>query len=180
MPEDITLVVAGYLSHLGNIDVVVSIVVCMLGVLMGDFTLFLIGRKFGKKAFTLPVIRSLMTPERVAFAEKKLHGNARKIMFTARFLAGLRAPIYLTAGTLGVKPQIFVGMDFLAAILSVPALVCLGYFFGDEIDIALLWARKIEHYIMIVLGALIVFFIIRSLLKRRSTKIKEVRKDTTA
>ena len=172
IPEDVTLVTAGYLAHLGNIDLVTAIIVCLVGVLAGDFFLFLLGRRLGKRAFRLPLIRSFMTVERIAFAEKKLHQNSRKVMFAARFLAGFRAPIYLTAGILGVRPAIFLGLDFLAATISVPVLVYLGFFFGDEIDIGLGYIRRAEKYIIVGLALIGMYAIIKSLLRRRGTKIK--------
>ena len=41
----------------------------------------------------------------------------------ARFMPGLRAPIYFTAGTVGVKFHTFLFYDGLAALVSVPAIV---------------------------------------------------------
>jgi len=78
--------------------------------------------------------------------------NVRKIIFSARFLAGLRAPIFLSAGMLGVRTRTFVSLDFLGAIISVPTLTFLGYYFGDEIDIGLGYIRRAERYIMIGLA----------------------------
>jgi membrane protein DedA with SNARE-associated domain len=108
-----------------------------------------------------------MTHERITYAEEKLKKNSRKVMFVARFLAGLRAPIYLTAGILGVRPAIFITLDFLAALISVPALVYVGHYFGEEIDLALLYARRAERYILLVLAAIGVWAIIRSILNRK-------------
>jgi len=173
VPEDVTLVTAGYLSHLGNIELSVAIGICLIGVLLGDLFLFFLGRKLGKRAFKLPLIRNLLTPDRIKYAEERLQKNSRKVMFAARFLAGLRAPIYLTAGILNVRPRIFVGLDFLAATLSVPLLVTAGWYFGAEIDIALLYVRKAEKYVMIGLAVIGAYFIIRSLLRPSDPKMDE-------
>ena len=164
IPEDITLVTAGYLAYLENIELKFAIAVGFFGVLAGDFILFSLGRLLGKRVFKLPGIRLVVTPKAVAIAEEKLRRNARKVCFTARFLAGLRAPIYLSAGILGVRPLIFIAMDSLAALLSVPALVYLGYHFGDEIELGLNYMRRAEKYILVVLailGAVVVFKAIR-------------------
>ncbi|MDZ4676490.1 MAG: DedA family protein [Oligoflexia bacterium] len=168
IPEDITLFAAGYLSYLENIELHWAIVVCMVGVLLGDFTLFTIGRVFGKRVLSLPGVRYVMTPARIALAQAKLKKNARKVCFVARFLAGLRAPIYFSAGMLGVRPLTFFTLDSLAALISVPALTYLGFYFGDEIEIGLLYMRRAERYIMItlaVIGLLVVLNILRKKMK---------------
>src|ERR1700733_11378159 len=61
IPEDLTLVTAGYLAYLENIDLGWAIVVCLVGVLSGDFLLFTLGRLFGKRIFALPGIRFILT-----------------------------------------------------------------------------------------------------------------------
>jgi membrane protein DedA with SNARE-associated domain len=165
MPEDITLVIAGYLSFLENIELVPAIAVCMVGVLAGDVILFMLGRIYGKKIIELPVIRWAVTPRRLAIATEKLKTNSKKVCFIARFMAGLRAPIYLSAGIAGVKLSTFLILDFLAALISVPLWVYLGYYFGDEIDVGFHYARRAEKYILIGLALLGLYFLIRKLLQ---------------
>jgi membrane protein DedA with SNARE-associated domain len=137
-----------------------AIAVCFLGVLVGDTVLFFLGRRLGKRFFNLPGVRFVFSPERVKFAEDKLKRNARKVCFTARFLAGLRAPIFFTAGMLGVKPRDFLLLDGTAALLSVPAITYLGYYFGDEIDIALHYMRRAERYFLVVFAVIGFIFVV--------------------
>jgi membrane protein DedA with SNARE-associated domain len=58
-------------------------------------------------------------------AEEKIQNNARIICFTSRFAPGLRAPVYITSGVLRVPFTVFIGMDGLAALISVPVWVFL-------------------------------------------------------
>jgi membrane protein DedA with SNARE-associated domain len=167
IPEDLTLFAAGYLAYLENIELHWAMAVCLVGVLIGDFTLFTIGRLFGRRVLNLPGVRYIMTPERIALAQAKLKKNARKVCFIARFLAGLRGPIYFTAGMLGVRPLTFVSLDSMAALISVPALTYLGYYFGDEIEIGLHYMRRAERYIMIGL-AVIGFLVVLNLLRKKT------------
>ena len=90
----------------------------------------------------------------------------RKVCFTARFLAGLRAPIYLSAGMLGVKPRLFVSLDLLAAMISVPTIVYLGYYFGDEIDVGLGYIRRAEHYILMTLAIVGLIVVLNAIRKK--------------
>jgi membrane protein DedA with SNARE-associated domain len=173
IPEDLTLVTAGYLAYLENVDLLPAIGICFIGVLTGDFILFMLGRKLGTGFFNLPGVRFIVTPERVAIAQEKLKKNARKVCFVARFLAGLRAPIYLSAGMLGVKPATFVSLDALAALISVPTIVYLGFYFGDEIELGLHYIRKAEKYLMITLAVVGLIVIISALRKHLRGNVEE-------
>ena len=167
IPEDITLITAGYLAYLENIDVYAAIGIGLWGVLTGDFTIFMLGRVFGKHFFDLPGVRLIFNKQRVAYAQTKLKKNARQVVFVARFLAGLRAPIYLSAGTLHViTPGLFVLLDGLAAMISVPLIIYLGFYFGDEINIGLHYIRRAEHYIVIGLAVIGLIFVIRYVYKK--------------
>jgi membrane protein DedA with SNARE-associated domain len=170
MPEDITIVTAGYLAHKGNIDLVFGMLTCMMGVLAGDFVLFSLGRLLGPTFFSLPGVKFLFKPEQLEKAREKLRTNAKKICFTARFMAGLRAPIYLSAGMLGVKPTTFVFMDTLAALLSVPALTYVGYHFGSEIEAGFAYLLQAKKYVAIGLVLLISGFIFYRVKKSKEIK----------
>lgn len=172
IPEDLTIVTAGYLAYLENISLPWAMVVCFFGVLTGDFLLFTMGRLFGKKFFDLPGVRFFITPDRISYAQAKLKKNVRRICFSARFLAGLRAPIYLSAGMLGVKPRVFVFFDALAAMISVPVLTFMGYYFGDEIDIGLGYIRRAERYILVGLAVVGLVVLLHSLRKRMRADVR--------
>jgi membrane protein DedA with SNARE-associated domain len=166
IPEDLTLITAGYLAYLENISLLGAIIVGFIGVLSGDFLLFTLGRVFGRHIFELPIIRFFITPQRINYAQAKLKKNVRKICFTARFVAGLRAPIFLSAGMLGVKPMIFISLDAAAALISVPTLTYVGYYFGDEIEIGLSYIRRAEHYLIIALAVIGLLVVLNGIRKK--------------
>lgn len=173
LPEDITLIGAGFLAALGSISLPGALIAGFVGVLIGDAILFFIGRKYGRAVFEIKLFKKIFTPQRIADAETKIVNNSRFICFTARFLPGLRAPIYLTAGILGVKPSIFLALDGLAALLSVPVWVVGGWWFALHVDIdtGLEYAKKAQGFILIVLILAITgYFLIRK--KRRATSEK--------
>lgn len=146
IPEDVTLVAAGILAALKSISLAGAMVAGFFGVLVGDCMLFFLGRRFGYRVFKLPIFRTIFTEKRVHLARQKVLANSKFICFTARFLPGLRAPIYLTAGVMGVSPLIFLLLDGFAALISVPVWVYLGWFFGSNLDHALATAIKMQKY----------------------------------
>ena len=159
LPEDITLAAAGILSALGSISIYGAIAAGFFGVMAGDAFLYTVGRVYGRRAFGLPLIRAIMTPRRIALAERKLLRNSLFICFTARFLPGLRSPIFLMAGITGVRPIVFYGLDGFAALISVPLWVLIGHFVGENLDVALKVVEKVQLSLLAVTAALVASYV---------------------
>lgn len=170
IPEDITLIAAGLLAGLERISLAGALIAGMVGVLAGDSFLFFIGRKFGRRAYQLPIIRKVMTPERALLAEAKIQNNSKFICFTARFLPGLRAPIYLTSGIMGVRPITFFLLDGIAALISVPVWVVGAWYFSKNIDEAIEFAKQMHIYLIIGLVILIPGYIAYKYLQKKKSK----------
>ena len=168
IPEDITLITAGILAALGKISLTGAILISLFGVLIGDSILFFLGRHMGKNVFQLPILKTLMPQHRIKQAEQKVLANSKFVCFVARFLPGLRTPIFLTSGVMGVKPAIFIGLDGLAALISVPIWVYIGWWIGEKWDENLKLIKQIQIYLFIMVGILVVgYFLLRRHQKRK-------------
>ena len=159
IPEDITLLAAGLLASSGHISLPGALIAGFLGVLCGDTILFMLGRKFGAKIFGLPGFRRFLTPERIAKAEDRVRKNGHFICFVARFLPGLRAPIYALAGAMGVRPAVFFMQDGFAALISVPVWIYLGYWFGENWDSAMKYMKRTQGAVLILVAILILSYV---------------------
>jgi membrane protein DedA with SNARE-associated domain len=157
IPEDISLFAAGLLSYYGVCDLPLMIVVGFLGVMVGDSAMWFLGARYGRKLMKKPFFQKLLPEERIALASRRFNEKgSKRLLFFGRFMPGLRAPVYFTAGLLHVPYLRFFVMDGLAAALSVPAIIGSVYYFGDELDSVVRWIRKIEHGIgFLVLGIVI-------------------------
>lgn len=177
IPEDITLIAAGILSAIGHISLVGALLAGFFGVMIGDSLLFFVGRKYGMSVLRLPGFRSVFTPKRISKAEKTILKNSRFICFTARFLPGLRAPIFLTAGIMGVRPAIFLGLDGFAALISVPVWVLIGHWFGSNIDEVLHFAKQAQFTLLAIIIVFILCYLFwrwrKKLISPGKTKNKE-------
>jgi membrane protein DedA with SNARE-associated domain len=156
LPEDITLIAAGILSALGSVTLPGAIAAGFFGVIVGDAFMFTLGRVYGRRAFKLPIIRNIMSDKLIALAERKVLRNSKFICFTARFLPGLRSPIFLTSGILGVKPVTFFALDGIAALISVPLWILGGRIFGENLDATLKYAERAQVFLLILVVCLIV------------------------
>jgi membrane protein DedA with SNARE-associated domain len=168
IPEDITLFVAGMLAYKSYINVWIAIAVCMSGVLIGDTLIFFLGRKYGSALTEKAFFRKMLPPERLVVVKEKLHEKGNKVIFAARFMPGLRAPTFFSAGTLHLPFKVFFFYDGMAALISVPAIVWVVYHFGALADQVIHIIRHVEHGIIFV----VVTIIIVTLLKLRWNKRK--------
>ena len=167
IPEDISLISAGYLAHLGTVDLHAIFLVCFAAVLGGDSLAFAMGRTFGTKLLASRFGHRYFTLRRQRRVRAYFRTYGSKVIFIARFLPGLRFSIFLSAGMLHVRPYVFIVYDFLAALLSVPFLVYMAYYFGDHIDHVIKWARRSEYGILILVALALLFVGVKMYRKRR-------------
>jgi membrane protein DedA with SNARE-associated domain len=150
MPEDVALLAGGYLVHKGIIRYPITIGVSLVGVVAGDNSLYFIGRHAGSRLLSYFGLSRPGSGNQVERMQDFMHRHGHLAIFYARFLAGLRAVIYLSAGSLGVSPSRFLFYDLLGAVISVPLVVTLGYLFGGEIERAIHYVGGFEKLIWLV------------------------------
>ena len=91
--------------------------------------------------------------------QQKFDKYGNRVLFVARFLPGLRSPIFLTAGMSGkVSFWRWILMDGMAAMISVPFWVYLGDFGAEEKDWLMQQIHRFQHGLYFVLA--IGFFIL--------------------
>jgi len=152
IPEDICLVAAGLLAYYGLCNLWIMIGVGLFGVMAGDSIMFFLGLKYGRKIMKKRFFQRLISEERLKLASERFNKKgSKRILFFARFMPGLRAPMYFSAGLLHVPFWRFFLMDGLAALISVPSIVGAVFYFGDSIDLVVRWIKKVEHGIIFLL-----------------------------
>ncbi len=168
LPEEVPIITAAILSANGTLDPLVAFLCCLFGALVGDCVMYWIGYHFGRG-----VLRDhrwwarFITPEREDQIEEKFRRHGLKVFFLARFLVGLRSPVYLTAGILRVSFRRFVVIDLICATAVVGTFFWLTYFFGNHIAG---WVRDAEVLLTIctvtALGGIAIYLWRRHVKKR--------------
>jgi membrane protein DedA with SNARE-associated domain len=155
LPEDISLILGGFLAHKGAASLPVMMVVGFAGILAGDSLIFHFGRKLGSKVGRKSggFFARIITPEKRAKVEGLFEKHGHKVVMIARFMPGVRAVTYFTAGSVGMPYWRFILWDGLAALLSAPLFVFLGFHFGGELDFVI---DKLKDGQFVVMGAIIV------------------------
>src|SRR6516225_2035287 len=134
MPEELPIVLGGAMATSGKVRIWTMLPVCIVGVIIGDSFLYLIGRFWGAKLVQMPFIRKrLLTPERFTSIAANFQKYGVKILLFARLTPGIRAPIFLTAGITKLPIAHFLLADGIYAIPGVSILFFLGYWFTDAI-----------------------------------------------
>jgi membrane protein DedA with SNARE-associated domain len=154
LPEDISLILGGYLAHQGRADLVTMMWVGFTGILVGDSFIYAAGRRLGSKVGTgqgTGFFARVVTPEKRAKVEQMFARHGRKVVMIARFMPGVRAVTYFTAGSVRMSYWRFIFWDGLAAVLSAPLFVYAGYYFGDKLDYLI---DKLKEGQLVVFGVL--------------------------
>lgn len=160
VPEDIVLVSAGALGEIDGRTWMEVSALMYAGVMLGDSTIFLAGRFFGARLRGSRWFQRYFSEKKQAKVEDLFDRYHSWVLFVGRFLPGLRAPIFFTAGSTRVKFWKFFFFDGLAALISVPFFVWLGHWLWREFkdDIAQLDRAldRTQTYTMVVAAVLLI------------------------
>ena len=139
------LVMAGVLSHTGDMNLWLAIVVAALGGFIGDQIYFYLGRL--NKDWVLKEFKA----HRRKFAKARL--LLRKyggwIIFIQRFIYGMRTIIPMTIGLSGYDPKKFAIINFFSAFIWASLTIIPSYYFGEEILEILKWLKH-HWYVAII------------------------------
>jgi membrane protein DedA with SNARE-associated domain len=150
VPEDLILLTGGVLAHQRVTHIGWTIAILYVGVLTGDLILYSFGRRFGDAVLSHPHMLRLVSPARREKIERYFARYGNRTVFLVRHLAVLRAPTYIIAGAMKVPGWKFLLWDGVAALVSVPLMVSLGYFFADHIEGLRHNLSRIEHWLAVL------------------------------
>ncbi len=115
IPEDVALLAGGFLVHRGVIQYPITLLVALVGVVAGDNLLFFLGRRFGTGLVKYLGIGRPRSQRQIEWLKSFMERHGHRAILYARFVAGLRALVYLTAGSFGVNPLRFFLYDLAGA-----------------------------------------------------------------
>jgi len=180
LPEDVPLIAGGVLAWLASpleaptlagmladSGLQGMVAIGLAGILVGDSVIYWAGRRFGRRVAEVWPFRRIITPEKLERVERLLQQRGKIVVIVARFLPGLRAPTYFTVGHSRLPFWEFVLFDGLAAVVSAPLWVCLGFWLGDDIERAAREGSRFGHYILAGVLLVIAVLLGRAWMRRR-------------
>jgi membrane protein DedA with SNARE-associated domain len=136
MPEEVPLIAITYLAYIEELNLPVAIISVIIGMVGGDAMLYAVGYRYGNRIFEIRPFKNLLTPKRMERANHYFQKWGSGVVFLARFMAGVRGTVFLTAGILRMPFKRFLLMDGLAAALAVPInmwiVLKLFQWYGDD------------------------------------------------
>jgi len=163
LPEELALLGAGYLARVGAVLLLLAYFSALAAVLIGDTATFLLGRGVLPRFLESRWGRKILRPGLREWAEGLVLEHPLRAVLLARFLVGLRGPVYLAIG--GARPPAwkFLALNGAVGAVEVGILVGMGYVFGASHELA-----KEVRWLEIAIGvALVLFLIVLPLVLKR-------------
>ncbi|MEK7636502.1 MAG: DedA family protein [Patescibacteria group bacterium] len=169
VPEQLLLLLAGYLSYSGFANYFFVIMIALCGTLIGDIATYWFGKRWGRWAIHTVATRYKFISKMFRLGEKIFNRYDAHALIIGRFIAGARVTVLILAGTFEMKWKKFIQYAFVGALLWIVITVSVGYIIGMSLDFALFFinGKKIAFFIFIIFIILyaIVYFVKRKLFK---------------
>jgi membrane protein DedA with SNARE-associated domain len=188
LPEDVVLVSGGVVAWLASPleeatvagmvhdpGLLFMVLAGLAGILAGDSVIFLAGRKLGVRVAEIGPLRRIIAPQKMEQVEKLIRRRGNVVVMVARFLPGLRAPTYFTVGHAKLPYWEFLLFDGAAALISAPLWVCLGFYFGSDIEEAARTASRFGQYVLAAVLAVVAAIAIRWWQRRKAARAERPR-----
>jgi membrane protein DedA with SNARE-associated domain len=132
IPEDLPLILAGILLQIGQGELLPLFLVCYGSILLGDLLIFSIGRRFGPTLFSKPWFQKRLSPRKIKRIRLNIEKRSLPMIFIARHLFYLRTITFLTCGAVKMRVTQFLFADALAALISVPLMMTIGFYASEH------------------------------------------------
>lgn len=163
----VATILAAFAASLGFFNVFLVFVLSMLGDIIGDIILYIIGYTGGAKTLAKAEKILKVKPEIVAKLEKLFSQHGKKTIFAVKSTTGLCWITFIAAGTVRMKFREFIFGSVFGGIIWSSFLVIMGYFFGYAF-------AKISEYIkyagFIIFAAAASFYAILSVYKKQQSR----------
>jgi membrane protein DedA with SNARE-associated domain len=135
--------------------------VCILGVVLSDILLYGVGRWFGDRLLQHRRLARILPPQRRRQTEENFHRYGASILVVGRLMPGIRAPLFLTAGSMRLPLARFLFADGLGAVVGNSLFFFLGYWLGDSVKTLIEHAEeRLKPILIIVAIGLLVAYLL--------------------
>lgn len=166
--EDLTVIAVGLLISHQQIDLGVGLIGCFMGIILGDFGLWAIGRFLGRRVLGWPVIRRRISEASLQKWGRVIDQHTGKAVLISRCLPGTRLPTYLAAGILARKSRLFLMWVSVAVFLWTPFLLILAMLIGPPLRA---FFEQVLHGPYAILASFLVLYVIVRLIGYETTEL---------
>jgi membrane protein DedA with SNARE-associated domain len=158
--EEIAVALVGVTAHATGTKFVYAALVAMAAILLQDAAYFVIARLFGPRIIRHRLLSKIVTDRSIESGERYFKRRGPVIVFTTRFVVGIRAPVILSAGFLRMPWLRFTLYDTLAAAVMTPAWLYVGWALGSQFGGNVGLLSKVFSVLApaaIILGAVLIY-----------------------
>jgi len=161
VPEEITILLSGYLTAIGHLSLGLALLICYLGVLAGDLVTYAFGRFGASRILESQYFRRIVSPKQLEQVQYYYRGYGPYYLLGARQIPGLRFPSFFVAGMVRMHFGKFLLFDSMAALVSMPVVFVIAYYFGPRFKAAVNLVLEIRDVTFLVgmLGVLLVLLL---------------------
>ncbi len=160
-PEEIILLVIGYLTGTGAFNIFIVIPIMIAGMFTSDIILFSLSRRGGK---FINKLKSKIKSENFQ-NEDWIKKHVKKIIFISRFVIYFRFLGPVLSGGVRTKWSTFLFYDFIALCVYVPTVLFVGNYFHNYISEIAQGVANFKDYFLLILGVIVVVLFLRFLSK---------------
>lgn len=153
--EDLAAIGAGLMAANAMIPFWPAVFAVIIGIFIGDFSLYLAGRWIGKPILKLPPFKWMIKEETLESSVKWFKTRGPYILFASRFIPGSRMPVYISAGILDTGFWTFLFYFGGTVLLWTPIFVWISMLTGNEL---LAFYEKYDQYAVWVILAVVLLF----------------------
>ncbi|MCY2955597.1 MAG: VTT domain-containing protein [Planctomycetota bacterium] len=130
--EDIATITAGMAAAAGLMPLPNAIISSGLGIWLGDFAYYLVGRSLGFAILQRSWFARMVNPATIERCRIGFASSGIRWIIASRFMPGMRTVTYLVAGCLQVRAGWFALTTFIAVAVWTPIVIGLAYFAGEK------------------------------------------------
>ncbi|HOC46105.1 MAG: DedA family protein [Syntrophorhabdaceae bacterium] len=179
-PEDGVLIVTGFLMAQHVINFFPSILIVYPSVLVADLILYSIGRRYGRNIVRHKRFSAIISAPTLARLEEKINRWGVLMVAAGRHMAGLRVPVFLISGIVGVPRLKFLLVDSISAVFSISFSLGLGYFAGNSLSVLKRDMARVDHILVLAGTTAVIVFILASFFRHRRKERSLSRADKRA
>jgi len=144
IPAGPILVAAGAASAFGTLQLWLVVVVSLVGMILGDWLLYLAGRYSGWALLGF-LCRLSANPETCILSSAQLfYRRGRVTLLFSKFIPGINTMAAPMAGSLNMRSSQFLGLDVLGTMLYTFPFIAFGYFFSRLVSLIADWLHSLS------------------------------------
>jgi membrane protein DedA with SNARE-associated domain len=132
-----------------------AVLIIYPSLLIADFILYSIGRKYGRMIVEHKRFSKIVSPATLSKLEEKFTRWGALTVFLGRHIVGFRAPIFLISGVMRIPRAKFLIADGLSAIITISFNLGLGYLGGNSLLVLRKDITRVDYILILALIILV-------------------------